>query len=89
MPWCRGRRQAPSRGSTSPRIHFRVKSTHSLGVDTAIEMARALGRLPGHISVYGVEGTEFGVGADRSEDVAAAVPVAAEMILEEITSAAD
>ena len=51
----------------------RVKSTHSLGVDTAIEMARALGRLPGHISVYGVEGTEFGVGADRSEDVAAAV----------------
>jgi len=64
-----------------------VASTHSLGVDTAIEMARALGKLPAHILVYGIEGTDFGTGADISGEVAGAVPVAVEMIREEIASA--
>jgi len=62
----------------------RVASTHALGVDTAVEMARALGRLPGRISVYGIEGGDFSIGGGLSPEVAAAVPVAVEMILEEI-----
>jgi hydrogenase maturation protease len=65
----------------------RVTSTHALGVDTAVEMARALGRLPGRISVYGIEGGEYVVGGKLSGEVADAVPVAVEMILGEIVSA--
>ena len=65
----------------------RVPSTHSFGVDAAVEMARALGKLPSYVSVYGIEGREFAIGAGLSEAVGAAVLVAAEMILEEIAAA--
>jgi hydrogenase maturation protease len=38
-------------------------STHALGVAEAIEMARALGRLPERVTVYGIEGARFEFGA--------------------------
>jgi hydrogenase maturation protease len=48
-------------------------STHAFGVGDAVELARALGRLPGRLVVYGVEGSDFAAGADLSPAVATAV----------------
>lgn len=52
-------------------------STHLLGVAEAIELARALGRLPARTIVYGIEGGSFDTGTGLSPAVqAAAVTVA-------------
>ena len=48
-------------------------STHAFGVADAIELARALGRLPARVDVYAVEGAEFAVGAGLSAPVARTV----------------
>ena len=65
---------AELRGSTS---------THALGVAEAIELARALGRLPDRLVVYGVEGARFDTGAGLSPQVAAAVDGVADAVLRE------
>jgi hydrogenase maturation protease len=58
-------------------------STHAFGVGEVIELARALGRLPGRVIVYGVEGAEFAAGDGLSPAVAVAVePLATELIEE-------
>ena len=44
-------------------------STHGLGVGEAIELGRALGRLPGKLQVYGIEGTQFAAGTSASPAV--------------------
>ncbi|MFJ7297402.1 hydrogenase maturation protease [Streptomyces collinus] len=38
-------------------------SSHGLGLGEAVELARVLGRLPGHLVVYAVEGADTSVGA--------------------------
>ena len=48
-------------------------STHAFGVGDAIELARALDRLPPRLDVYGVEGSDFSPGAGLSPAVADAV----------------
>lgn len=48
-------------------------STHALGVAEAVELGRELGRLPGRLSVYGIEGASFEVGEGLSEAVQLAV----------------
>jgi hydrogenase maturation protease len=48
-------------------------STHALGVGEVIEVARALGRLPARVLVYGIEGEEFTAGRGLTPAVAAAV----------------
>lgn len=48
-------------------------SSHLLGVADAIELARALGRLPERTIVYGIEGASFAAGTELSEPAAAAV----------------
>jgi hydrogenase maturation protease len=58
-------------------------STHAIGVAAAIELGRALGRLPPRLVVYGVEGAEFATGAPLSEPVAAVVPGLADAVLAE------
>ena len=45
-------------------------STHLLGLADAIELARALGRLPASTVVYGIEGAAFETGTGLSEAVA-------------------
>ena len=65
----------------------RLASTHVLGAETAVEMARALGRLPGRLVVYGVEGEAFSVGAGLSPAVAAALPAATDRVLAEVAGA--
>ncbi len=58
-------------------------STHAVGIGEAIELARALGRLPAHVVVYGVEGRCFSTGGGLSEEVAAAIGPLSEVVLSE------
>ncbi len=48
-------------------------STHAFGVAETIELARALGRLPARVIVYGVEGEDFAAGESLSDAVAGAI----------------
>lgn len=59
-------------------------STHALGAGAAIEMARALGRLPVTLTVYGVEGATFTVGTGLSCAVAGGAAEVATRIVEEV-----
>ena len=56
------------------------RSTHALGLAEAVELARALGRLPAKLTVVGVEGVEFGFGSPMSDAVAGAVARVAEVV---------
>jgi len=65
-----------------PREAFAV-SSHAFGVAEAVETARALGRLPARIIVYGIEGESFALGAGLSDRVEQACPRVAQDILVE------
>jgi hydrogenase maturation protease len=66
-----------------PARIFAAQSTHALGVAEAIEMARALDRLPPRVVVYGVEAECFDTGSEPGPAVRAAVaPVAARVLAE-------
>ncbi len=58
-------------------------STHAVGLAEAIELARALGRLPVQVIVYTVDGARFEAGAELSAEVAAALPGLTERVLAE------
>lgn len=53
--------------------HGLRSSTHAFGVADAIELSRALGRLPARLDVYAVEGADFTLGAALSPPVQQAV----------------
>ena len=55
--------------------------THGFGLAGAIELARALDRLPRRVVVVGVEAAGFEHGAPLSDPVRAAIPGAAEVAL--------
>jgi hydrogenase maturation protease len=59
-------------------------STHALGVPQAIELGRALQRLPGRLVVIGIEGERFDHGAGLSPVVEAAVDRAVDRVLQEV-----
>jgi hydrogenase maturation protease len=59
-------------------------STHHVGLHEAIELARALGRLPAHVVVYGIEAGSFGPGEGLTGEVAAAGERVAFAIQEEV-----
>jgi hydrogenase maturation protease len=65
---------ASLRGSTS---------THAVSVAEAIELGRALGRLPERVIVYGIEGAEFSAGSELSGAVAAVIDELAARVLRE------
>jgi hydrogenase maturation protease len=56
------------------------KGSHVFGVAEAVEMARLLGRLPPRLTVIGVEGADFTMGAGMSPAVAQAAASVAVMI---------
>ncbi len=56
-----------------PRESFALTSSHALGVAEAIEIARALGRLPARLVVVGIEAGEAAAGSPLSGAVARAV----------------
>jgi hydrogenase maturation protease len=61
-------------------------STHTFGLAEAIELARALDRLPSQLVIVGIEATQFRLGAPLSPPVAAAVDQAAQTIAAIITT---
>lgn len=66
-----------------PRVAFGC-STHGLGLAEAIELARALGKLPRRCVVYAIEGRTYEVGAALSPEVAAAAEEVAKLIRDEM-----
>jgi hydrogenase maturation protease len=61
----------------------RSASTHAVGAGEAIELGRALGRLPGRVVVLGVEGARFNAGRGLSAEVEAALDAVVEATLGE------
>jgi hydrogenase maturation protease len=59
-------------------------STHTLGVGEAIELARALGRLPARLVLYGIEAERIAAGAELTPAVAVAVDDAVARVLAEL-----
>jgi hydrogenase maturation protease len=66
-----------------PERVFR-SSTHAFGVGDAVELARALGRLPARVVVYGIEGADFAAGPDLSTAVTEAVETVTRTIAAEL-----
>ena len=56
-----------------PARTLRSSSTHAFGLADAVELARALGRLPPRLEIYAIEGADFTLGAPLSPAVATAV----------------
>jgi len=52
---------------------FQHRGTHTFSLADVIELARALGRLPAHLTGYGIEGKSFLTGDPMSAEVRAAV----------------
>lgn len=44
-------------------------STHTVDVGAAVELARAMGRLPAELTIVGIEGSSFEFGADLTPEV--------------------
>jgi hydrogenase maturation protease len=66
-----------------PREVFRT-STHHVGLAEAVELARALGRLPSRTVVFGIEGESFDVGDELTSTVAAMIDRVAAAVREEV-----
>lgn len=62
-------------------------STHGLGLDAAIELARSLGQLPARCIVYTIEGSDFAPGAALSPTIATAIRSVATSIITEFVTA--
>ncbi|MCQ8770512.1 hydrogenase maturation protease [Streptomyces telluris] len=60
-------------------------SSHGLGLGEAVELARALGRLPPRLIVYAVEGTDGSLGTGLTPAVAGALGTLVEQVEQEIT----
>lgn len=63
-------------------------STHALGPAEAVELARALGKLPSKITLLGIEGGDYSFGAGLSAEVDAAVGQVVRRLNEFISSPA-
>lgn len=59
-------------------------STHAFGVGDAVELSRALGRLPARLVVYGIGGASFAAGAGLSGPVESAVEGVVEAIARDL-----
>jgi hydrogenase maturation protease len=69
-----------------PTKTFR-SSTHAFGIGDAVELGRALGRLPARVVVFGIEGVDFALGSGLSERVAGAVEEVTHAVLSELEEA--
>lgn len=68
-----------------PAEYFTNYSTHSMGVNEAIEMARVLGDLPETTIVYGMEASSFDPGASMSVAVRNQLPELLRVIRKELS----
>ena len=62
------------------------RSTHHVGVAEAVELARVLGRLPGHTVVFGIEGGSFEIGDELTPPVAAVIDETADAVRTEVAA---
>jgi hydrogenase maturation protease len=76
------RRLDASRDPLPSRLR-RSASTHAVALGEAIELGRALDRLPARVVVYAVEGRRFGAGAGLSDEVEAVAAALADAVLGE------
>ena len=72
-----------ARESTLPSRFFHY-STHAFSVAEAVELARALDRLPPRLVVYGIEGASFVAGEGLSPEVGQAAKEVARRVLAEL-----
>lgn len=61
-------------------------STHAFGAVQAVELARALGRLPQKLVVYAIEGADFGFGESPSQAVMQGVAEVVNRVQGEVSS---
>lgn len=66
----------------------RPVSSHGLGLDSAIGLARALDRMPGALIVHAVEAADLSQGPGLTPAVAAAIDALASAVLRDLTSGA-
>ncbi|MBN0042731.1 hydrogenase maturation protease [Streptomyces actuosus] len=59
-------------------------SSHGLGLGEAVELSRILGRLPGRLVVYAVEGADHALGRGLSAPVAACVETVADAVAADV-----
>jgi hydrogenase maturation protease len=59
-------------------------STHGLGIEAAIELARALNRFPREFMIHGIEAAKFGVGDAISPEVERGVEETVAAILKDL-----
>lgn len=59
-------------------------SSHGLGLGEAVDLARALGQLPGRLVVYAVEGSDSSPGTGLTPAVAQAVEALADAVEDEV-----
>ena len=64
-----------------PRREFCTGSTHALDVADAIELARAMGRLPPRLYIIGIEAADVSPGLGLSFEVENALPIVVERVL--------
>lgn len=64
-------------------------SSHGLGLAAAIELSRALGRLPGRLLIYGIEGEDFLPGDGLTPAVESAVETVAATLVPEAAPIAE
>ena len=60
-------------------------STHGVGPGDAVDLARALARMPERLVLYGIEGSNFSPGVGYSPEVEAAISAVCDRILEEVS----
>lgn len=66
--------------------NFSAHSTHAFGIAEALEMARALNQLPPRLIVFGIEGQNFELGSEMSQEIRMGIEHAVDMISSEISN---
>jgi hydrogenase maturation protease len=67
----------------------RTTSSHALGLAETVEIARALGRLPRRVVVWGVEVRALAAGGEPSPEVVAAVPAVVDGVLRDLEASTE
>ncbi len=67
-----------------PFRHTAATSSHGFGLAETLALARALGRLPPEVRLFGIEGACYDIGAPLSDPVAAAVRGLAERLARDL-----
>ena len=62
---------------------------HGLDVAQAVELARYLGKLPGAIVIYGIEGDQFTAGSSLSPELQDTLSEAVQLVTDELFSLSD